>query len=50
KQAVADAVVFLLGPRARRITGQTLAVDGGASISGGQILDFEKNPPGLPAC
>ena len=45
KQAVADAVVFLLGPKARRITGQVLAVDGGASIVGGSLLAFEKPTP-----
>lgn len=42
KQAVANAVVFLLGPGSSRITGQVLTVDGGVSISGGPILDFEK--------
>lgn len=43
KQAVADAVVFLLGPQSSRITGQVLAVDGGASIVGGSLLDYEKS-------
>jgi len=42
KQAVADAVVFLLGPYSRKITGQVLKVDGGASVVGGELLDFEK--------
>ena len=42
KQAVADAVVFLLGPKAARITGQVLAVDGGASIVGGRLLEYER--------
>jgi enoyl-[acyl-carrier-protein] reductase (NADH) len=39
---VADAVLFLLGPRSDKITGQVLKVDGGASITGGNLLDFEK--------
>lgn len=43
KQAVANAVVFLLGPQADKITGQTLVVDGGASIVGGSLLDHEKS-------
>lgn len=42
KQAVADAVAFLLGPHSAKITGQILPVDGGASIVGGTLLDFEK--------
>jgi enoyl-[acyl-carrier-protein] reductase (NADH) len=42
KQAVADAVVFLLGPRSAKITGQVLVVDGGAGIAGGSLLDFER--------
>ncbi len=42
KQSVADAVVFLLGPHAAKITGQIMAVDGGASIVGGSLMDFER--------
>jgi enoyl ACP reductase len=43
KQAVANAVAFLLGPYAEKITGQTLVVDGGASIIAGQLRDFERS-------
>ena len=42
KEAVAGAAVFLLGPYAKKITGQVLHVDGGASIIGGQILPNER--------
>lgn len=41
KQAVANAVIFLLGPYAAKITGQTLVVDGGASIVAGELQPFE---------
>jgi len=44
RQDVADAVVFLLGPHSKKITGHVLPVDGGAAISGGELLDFEKRP------
>jgi enoyl-[acyl-carrier protein] reductase I len=42
RQEVANAAVFLLGPYAKKITGQTLHVDGGASVMGGELLPFEK--------
>ncbi len=42
KQAVADAVAFLIGPYSKKITGQILYVDGGASIIGGKMLDHER--------
>lgn len=42
---VSAAVLFLLGPYSRMITGQVLAVDGGASIIGGQLLEHEKSRP-----
>ncbi len=43
KQAVANAVVFLLGPNAAKITGQVLAVDGGAAIMGGPLMQHERS-------
>jgi enoyl ACP reductase len=45
KQAVADAVMFLLGPYSKKITGQVLTVDGGASIMAGTLLPFEGGEP-----
>jgi enoyl-[acyl-carrier protein] reductase I len=44
KAEVAQAVLFLLGPYSRKITGQVIHVDGGASIAGGDLLSFEKMP------
>ena len=41
KGAVADAVTFLVGPHSAKITGQTIHVDGGASSTGGALLDHE---------
>ena len=39
---VAGSVSFLLGPYSKQITGQTLYVDGGASIVGGELLEHER--------
>jgi enoyl-[acyl-carrier protein] reductase I len=49
KQEVARAVVFLLGDYSRKITGQTLYVDGGASAVGGELLKHEKPIKSMPA-
>jgi enoyl-[acyl-carrier-protein] reductase (NADH) len=43
KGEVANAVAFLLGPYSRKITGQVIHVDGGASIVGGELLPFERH-------
>jgi len=43
KESVAYMVAFLLGPFAQKITGQVLHVDGGASITGGELMPFEKH-------
>lgn len=45
KAEVANAVLFLLGPLSKKITGQVLYVDGGASIVGGELMDYEKPAP-----
>ncbi len=42
KEEVAHAVAFLLGPYSKKITGQVLHVDGGASVVGGEMLPFER--------
>ena len=42
KEEVANAAVFLLGPYSKKITGQVLRVDGGASIMGGELLPTER--------
>ena len=39
---VANGVVFLLGLYSKKITGQTLFVDGGANIIGGRLMDYER--------
>ena len=49
KKEVANAVVFLLGDGSKKITGQTLYVDGGASAVGGELLPHEKPFKGMPA-
>lgn len=42
KLEVAHAAAFLMGPYAKRISGQTIYVDGGASIIGGELLPHER--------
>lgn len=43
KKEVANAAAFLVGPYSKKITGQVLHVDGGASIIGGQLLEYERS-------
>lgn len=45
KNEVANAVAFLLGPLSKKITGQTIYVDGGASIIGGELTPEERRSP-----
>ncbi len=42
KQEIANAAAFMLGPYSRKISGQVLYVDGGASVIGGELLDHER--------
>jgi len=42
KTEVANAAVFLLGNLSKKITGQVIYVDGGASIVGGDLLPQER--------
>lgn len=44
KAEVAHAVLFLLGPYSKKITGQVIHVDGGVSIIGGDLLPTERMP------
>ncbi len=49
KQEVANAVVFMLGQYSKKISGQTIYVDGGASAVGGELLKHEKPFKLMPA-
>ncbi|MBL7016021.1 MAG: SDR family oxidoreductase [Kiritimatiellales bacterium] len=49
KKEVAHSVVFLLGEGSKKITGQTLYVDGGASVIGGELLPRERPIKSMPA-
>lgn len=49
KQEVANSVVFLLGRYSKKITGQTIYVDGGATSVGGILLPHEKPLMRTPA-
>ncbi|MDX9703705.1 MAG: SDR family oxidoreductase [Candidatus Auribacterota bacterium] len=42
KQEVANLAVFLLGHYSKKITGQTIFVDGGASAVGGRMMPHER--------
>ena len=43
KTEVANSVLFMLGPYSKKITGQIIHVDGGASSVGGDLLSHEKH-------
>lgn len=49
KQEVASSVVFMLGKFSKKITGQTIYVDGGATSVGGALLPHEKPLMRTPA-
>jgi enoyl-[acyl-carrier protein] reductase I len=49
KDEVANAAVFMLGNFSKKITGQTIYVDGGASSVGGELLKHEKPFKRMPA-
>jgi enoyl-[acyl-carrier protein] reductase I len=42
KSEVANSILFMLGPYSKKITGQIIHVDGGASAVGGDLLHHEK--------
>lgn len=42
KIEVANAAAFLMGPYAKKISGQVLYVDGGASVIGGELMPHER--------
>lgn len=42
KLEVANAAAFLMGPYSKKISGQVLYVDGGASVIGGELMPHEK--------
>jgi enoyl-[acyl-carrier-protein] reductase (NADH) len=49
KKEVANAVLFMLGMYSKKITGQTIYVDGGANNIGGALLPYEKPLMRTPA-
>ncbi len=49
RKEVANAVVFMLGRYSKKITGQTIYVDGGANNIGGALLKHEKPFKGTTA-
>ena len=42
RQSVAEAVVYLVGQYSKKISGQVLYCDGGASVVGGPLLPHER--------